>query len=267
MKILDLHQFERFRNVHSVKVLRHKELSFDLWEKRETGQFGHYQDGQSWDIFGSARYIISFIAERNRCAKFVGVWEVISKRKKKPRGFKYKTKELPGFKDLEGRLIIQWGEGAKSWAQWLHRKGNKHIVELLPSNYVMDFPGYYKFALSYDKLAKMVNNPDSNREWQRMLSSARGVYLVLDKCTGKQYVGSAYGVGGIWARWKSYVKSRSGGNARLKKVLKRNPTQYKQFQFSILRVLEPSATKKEIIGEEVITKKKLGSNSFGLNSN
>lgn len=81
MKLSDLHQFENFRNDRSVKVLRHKDSRRDLWELRKSGRFGHYQNGQSWDVFGSARYIISFIAERNRYAKFVGVWEVISKHK------------------------------------------------------------------------------------------------------------------------------------------------------------------------------------------
>lgn len=267
MKLSDLHQFENLRNDRSVKVLRHKDSRRDLWELRKNGRFGHYQNGQSWDVFGSARYIISFIAERNRYAKFVGAWEVISKHKRKTKGFRYRTKELPGFKELEGRLIVRWGEGTRSWAQWLHRQGNKDIVELLPPNYVMDFPGYYNFTLSYDQLTTMVKNPDSNREWQRMLSSVSGVYVLLDQRTGKQYVGSAYGAGGIWARWKSYVKSQSGGNLLLKQLLARSPSRYKQFQFSVLRVLEPSATKDEVIDQEVLTKKKLGSRAFGLNSN
>ena len=267
MKLSDLHQFEQLRNDRFVKVLRHKDSRRNLWELREKGRFAHYQNGQSWDVFGNARYVISFIAERNRYAKFVGVWEVISKHKKKTKGFRYKTKELLGFKELEGRLIVRWGEGTRSWAQWLHRQGNKDIVELLPPDYVMDFPGYYNFTLSYDQLAIMVGNPDSNREWQRMLSSVSGIYVLLDQRTGKQYVGSAYGAGGIWARWKSYVKTLSGGNLLLKQLLEKNPSRYKQFQFSILRVLEPSATKDEVFAQEVLTKKKLGSRAFGLNSN
>lgn len=267
MNILDLPQFEPFRRDHSVKVLRHKDSRRDLWELRRKGMFERYQNGQSWDVFGRACYIISFIAERNRFAKFVGVWRVVSTHKKEPRGYRYRTKQLPGFEDLEGRLVVRWGEGTRSWAQWLHRQGNKEIVELIPPNYVMEFPGYYNFTLSYDQLATVVRNPDSNREWQRMLSSVSGVYILLDQHSGKQYVGSAYGAGGIWARWKSYAKSPSGGNALLKELLARTPTRYRQFQFSILRVLEPSATKDEVISQEVLAKKKLGSRAFGLNSN
>jgi len=267
MKLLDLPQFARFLSERNVKVLRHKDSKLDLWELRNDGTFIHYQNGQSWDVFGNARYVISFIAERNRYAKFVGVWEVLSKHKKKTRGYRYRTKELAGFEDLEARLVVRWGEGTRSWAQWLHRRGNKDIVELLPQNYVMDFPGYYNFTLSYDQLSTMVKNPDSNREWQRMLSSVSGVYVLLDRRTGKQYVGSAYGAGGVWARWRSYVDSPSGGNALLKDLLEASPGRYKQFQFSILRVLEPSAQRDEVIYQEVLTKRKLGSRAFGLNVN
>jgi hypothetical protein len=267
MKLLELHQFDRFRDDQNVKVLRHKDSRRDLWELHNKGKFGNYQNTQSWDVFGSARYVISFIAERHKYAKFVGVWEVISKSKRKTKGFKYRTKEISGFQELEGRLIVRWGEGTRSWAQWLYHQGNKEIIEILPPNYVMDFPGYYNFTLSYGQLATMVHNPDSNREWQRMLSSVNGVYLLLDQRAGKQYVGSAYGSGGIWARWKSYVRSPSGGNILLQELLENHPGHYNSFQFSILRVLEPSATKDEVIAQEALTKRKLGSRAFGLNSN
>jgi hypothetical protein len=267
MKISDLHQFDKFCNDRLVKVPRHKDSHRDLWELRRRGRFERYQNDQSWDVFGNAHFIISFIAERHGYAKFVGVWAVISKHKKKTKGFRYKTRELAGFKELEGRLIVRWGEGTRSWAQWLHRQGNKDVVEMLPPNYVMDFPGFYNFTISYNQLSMMVNNPDSNREWQRMLSSVSGIYVLLDQQTGKQYVGSAYGADGIWARWRSYVKSPSGGNILLKQILEKSPFRYIQFQFSILRVLEPSATKDEVIEQEALIKRKLGSRTFGLNSN
>lgn len=267
MRILDIKQFERFVSDKTVKVLRHKDSRRNLLKLCEDGGFEHYQNLQSWDVFGDAKYIISFIAERNKYAKFVGVWEVISKKERVLKGYIYRTRALAGFEQLAGRLIVRWGEGTRSWAQWLHKQGNKEIVELLPPNYVMDFPGYYNFVLTYSQLTKMIHNPDSNREWQRMLSSVSGVYVILDQKSGKQYVGSAYGAGGIWSRWKTYVKSLYGGNLLLKELLTDFPKRYDQFQFSILRVLEPSATKDEVIAQEVITKQKLGSRTFGLNSN
>lgn len=131
----------------------------------------------------------------------------------------------------------------------------------------MDFPGYYDVILSYSELREMINNPDSNRKWHRMLISISGVYLILDKISGKQYIGSAYGKNGIWGRWKKYSKNPSGGNELVKKLLDKKPNAYENFQFSILRVLEHSSTKDEVIQQESCIKIKLGTRVFGLNEN
>lgn len=267
MKLLQLPHFERFRYSHDVKVLRHKDSNVDLWSLHSEGRFDHFQNGQGWDVFGSARFVISFIAEGTKYAKFVGVWEVLSKQQKRDGGFLYRTRKLSGFDDLKERLIVQWGDGTRSWAQWLHRQGNKDVFELLPPNYVMEFPGFYRLVLSYDQLKRIVDAPDAHREWQRMLSSVSGIYAILDRTSGKQYIGSAYGKGGIWSRWKNYAKSPSGGNILLTQILNKGSNRHKNFQFSILRVLEPSATKDEVIEQERLLKQKLGSRAFGLNSN
>jgi hypothetical protein len=268
MRILDLSHFLQFQGNRLVKVLRHRDTKTDLWALLHEGTFEDYQNTQSWDVFGSARFVISFIAERYNYAKFVGVWEVTGKaRNPSGRGFRYTTRKLDGFDDLTARLIVRWGDGTRSWAQWLHRKGNKEVSEMLPPDYVMEFPGYYDFQLSYAQLQQMVNNPDSNREWQRMLSSVSGVYIILDRESGNQYVGSAYGKGGIWGRWKTYAKNPSGGNKLIKELLRIDPGRRNFFQFAILRVLEPACTKDQVIAQECIIKSKLGSRAFGLNEN
>jgi hypothetical protein len=140
------------------------------------------------------------------------------------------------------------------------------LFEILPPNYAGSCPGYYDIQLPYDKLREIVNHPDSNREWQRTLSSVSGVYLILDPKSGKQYVGSAYGREGIWSRWKSYAKSPSGGNKFLKDLLKKDPGRYRCFQFSIMRVLEPSTVKAAVLAQEALVKTKLGSRATGLNA-
>jgi hypothetical protein len=267
MKLSDFHLFDWTHGRKDVKVLRHRDPKTDLWELRRASTFGDYQDGQSWDVFGRAKYVISFIAERNCYAKFVGVWQVEAKSRKPTGGFKYTTLELPGYSELGGRLIVEWGEGTRSWAQWLHTAGDKTVTELLPQNYVMDFPGFYNFILSYDQLTTMIANPDSNREWQRMLSSVSGVYVILHQSTGKQYIGSAYGAGGIWERWASYAKSPCGGNHLLRELLRKDPSSHKSFRFSVLRVFESGTTSDEVLGQEALMKQKLGSRTFGLNSN
>ncbi|WP_316674757.1 GIY-YIG nuclease family protein [uncultured Tolumonas sp.] len=268
MYILDLKHFERFKESKKVKLLRHKDDKYDLLNMMQEGKFENYQNKQSWDVFGDAEYIISFIADRDRYAKFIGVWQVIDKSKnEETNDYSYTTIECDGYEDLKGRLIINWGEGTRSWAQWLHSKGNKKISEVLPENYVMDFPGFYDFQLTYNELKVMISNPDSNREWFRMLSSTSGVYIILDSLTGQQYVGSAYGKGGIWQRWGFYAKNPTGGNKLINELLLERPDAYKNFKYSILRVLEHSSTKETVIEQENLIKTKLGSRAFGLNVN
>jgi hypothetical protein len=267
MKLLDLAQFGMFKDSRLVKVLRHRATDLHLWTEVHSGRFQAYQNVQSWDVFGDAQYIISFIAERDDYAKFVGVWEVLSKEPRVPRGFRYRTKQLNGFEDLTERLVVRWGGGARSWGQWLHRKGNKEISELLPAHYVMEFPGFHEVSLGYSQLRDIISHSDAHREWHRMLSSVSGVYVILDTVSGTQYVGSAYGQGGILGRWRCYTKNPSGGNKRIKELLTENPGRHEHFQFSILRVLEPGSTKEQVIAQETLTKRKLGSRAFGLNEN
>ena len=267
MKLLDLKQFDEFASSRRVKVLRHRSATEDLWQLVREDQFQRYQNLQARDVFGSAEYVISFIAERHNFARFVGVWRVLSKKEKLHGRFMYKTAEYDGFDELKNRLVVHWGDGTRSWAQWLHKAGNKEVSEILPLNYVRDFPGFYDFVLDYHELKTLIENPDPNREWYRMLRSVAGVYVILDKKSGRQYVGSAYGAGGIWARWKAYAKNPSGGNSLISDLLLNKPNAYKNFQFSILRVLEPNATKDDAISQEKLVKKKLGSRAFGLNAN
>jgi hypothetical protein len=163
--------------------------------------------------------------------------------------------------------VVSWGDGTRSWAQWLHRRGDKDISELLPAHYVKDFPGFYNFTLTYDELCRIVHHPDANREWHRMLSSVSAIYVILDTVSGRQYIGSAYGAGGLWARWTSYSKSGSGGNKLLRELLAAHPGRERTFQFSVLRVLEPGIHKDDVLGHEILMKRKLGSRAFGLNSN
>lgn len=58
--------------------------------------------------------------------------------------------------------------------------------------------------ISYYDLKRKIDNSD---DWCRALRSRKGVYLITDKNTGKQYVGSAYGKDGIFGRWVVYLTS------------------------------------------------------------
>ena len=101
-----------------------------------------------------------------------------------------------------------------------------------------------------------------------MLSVVKGVYLIHDSSTGKLYVGSACGEDGIWGRWKNYVMTNGHGNNKLlKELIINDPMHSNHFNFSILMLLPGSVTHDEAIKKEMLFKKKLGTNSFGLNDN
>jgi len=267
MKLSDLPQFKRFCGRKDVKVVRHRDTTYNLPKLlADEAGFEDYQNGQSRDVFAKAKYLLSFIAERDQYAVFAGVWEVLDQ---EPRGtgIRYRMEKLTGFDDLEKRLVVDWGTGTRSWVQWFHRVGNKDVRELLPPDRIGDFPGFYDFLLPYWQLRQVALHPDAHRDWVRMLSAVAGVYAILDQSTGSFYLGSAYGANGIWQRWKSYAKSAHGGNVELRELLERRPDAHDHFQFSILRVMEPSARKKDVIAHEALLKKKLGSRAHGLNRN
>lgn len=137
----------------------------------------------------------------------------------------------------------------------------------MPEGYVKQFPGYLDFILTYSELAKLIGNPEANREWRNRLSSVAGVYLIIDTTTGEQYVGSASGKQGIWGRWETYVKTKHGGNKQLREVLGNDANNIERFQFTVLRTLPKTLTKREVIEIENLYKKKLNTRAFGLNSN
>ena len=56
-------------------------------------------------------------------------------------------------------------------------------------------------------------------------------------------------------------------NKRLKEILVNNPDYVYNFRFSILMLLPKTITRDEAIEKELLYKKKLGTNSFGLNLN
>ena len=260
------------------KLVRHQSNEVDIERLLSHGQLEIYQSNQDRPVFNGCKYLISFVGEKYSHARLVGVYQVkgVSRdiTRPWPSGYLYPhaasgplwydLEKLPGFADLEKRVVINWGASPRMWHQWLKPR---EVVEILPQGYVLEFPGYDEVLLTYHELCELVANPASNREWHRALSSVAGVYLITDLSGGRQYVGSAHGVDGILGRWKSYARTGHGGNRLLKDLLARNPQTVTGFQFSILRALPTSLTKDEILDNETLYKKKLGSRAHGLNAN
>jgi hypothetical protein len=103
--------------------------------------------------------------------------------------------------------------------------------------------------------------------WKAVLRSKKGVYLLVCKETGAQYVGSATGDNGFLGRWNAYAADGHGGNKLLKERNQRDYT------VSILEMVGSGAQRSEVLVLENLWKEKLGSRAerlgdeFGLNAN
>lgn len=169
------------------------------------------------------------------------------------------------LKEYEGKLFIDWGKSTLSW----HQKGTteKPIVEIRAAG-EKPFPGFEELILTYDVLREIVEDQTSIYEgWRAALKSVKAVYLIVDRETGTQYVGSAYGQDGLLGRWSCYAASLHGNNKRMKELICGYPERYHQFQFSILQVFSKTVPDDEVIQAENLYKKKLMSIRFGMNDN
>jgi len=263
------------------RLVRHQSQRIDIAALYRAGQFDIYQSFQSRPVFSKCDQIISFLGEAGTHAVFVGVYhfdgvtgpctgqlpdDFLFPNMNVSNHYLYALTRDGRFDDLKDRLVIDWGAGTRSWVQKF-RPSDKAVVEVLPKGYIKEFPGFLDFVLRFDELKTMVANPIANREWHRMLGSVAGIYLILDTSTGRQYVGSAYGDGGIICRWSDYARTGHGGNEQLKALFAERPNARQDLQFSVLQTLPSSLTAREVIACEALHKRKLGTRAHGLNSN
>ncbi|MDH5479588.1 MAG: GIY-YIG nuclease family protein [Nitrosomonas sp.] len=251
---------------NKVKYVRHKDRREEYRELiKDRSELLKYQTKQKNDVFKECDYIASFVGIEQSKAVFIGMFKVDGSTET-DYGFKYELNEVDGFDDFKDRLVIDWGKSAITWHQWVN-DNPKNIIELLPKGYLGEFPGLLNFTLDYTELKKLSENIRANREWYLQLSSINGIYLILDKTTGNQYIGSAYGKDGIWQRWGEYAKSGHGGNELLKALCSKDACYCKNFQFTILQSLPSNMSNKDVISVENFYKQKLGTRVFGLNKN
>ena len=255
---------------HDVRLVRHQTnkgnlTPWALWRK-DVDAFELYQRIQRRPVFDKAGQVASFVVTPDGRTLFVGLYEVGSIGTA-PEGMKCPVRgiDVAGFRlyDLTrhdalspyaGRLVIDWGDGARSWVQRAERH-LKPITELAAQEIDPPFPGFLEFQ---ERLSALEALPPG---WRDALGSVRGIYLLTDPEAGENYVGSATGEGGFLGRWFGYAATGHGGNVRMKA---RGATDY---VVTILEVSPSSATVDEIIKREGLWKTKLGTREHGLNAN
>ena len=182
----------------------------------------------------------------------------------------YEGEERTDLKPYFGRVIVKYHKTHQSQCVFFKNIVDKlEVVQILPSIYDgIDFPGYDKIRLSYGQLATIIYR--QKVDWISALQNQKAVYLITDKCSGKLYVGSAYGENGmLLQRWSNYVMNGHGGNKRLKEVVNEFHIEYakKNFQYAILENYNARIDKHIILERENWWKETLGSRAFGLNAN
>lgn len=229
-------------------------------------------DWLNWQVYkGKSKerfikdFIVSFAQINRNKFLFGGIFKITSRI-----GEFYDVEYSKKYKDMIGRLVIEYS-------------GDNSRATVFKPNYIFSnsrISGIYEYKfkgepfISYDLI-----NHDFNAieiivkndliDWRVALSSVFGVYLISDKATGKHYVGSAYGEGGIWSRWTSYINSLHGNNIDLVELFKEKKESYfkENFQFSILEIVSSTKTNEELINKEALWKRKLFSREFGYNKN
>lgn len=240
------------------------------WYIKDRHMFINYQAEQSEDRFKDVDYIVSFIGEEGTTARMVGVYRVLGhdeeKMKRIANGrFFYRMEEVPGFNELNERVIIDWGKSAIKWHQWLH-KNDKEVVAIERKGIDWVCPDYEEIMLSYEQLQRVFN--DQISVWKNKLSSSNCIYVISDSMSGNLYVGSTYNREGIWGRWKDYAATGHGGDVELVKLLEADPDYAKKyFTWAILQVLPLGIQDEKAISIETLWKNKLGRTACALNRN
>jgi hypothetical protein len=111
--------------------------------------------------------------------------------------------------DYVGHLTINWGGGHRAWVQLAHKQ-DKPVLEIRKEIREDPFPDFRQFCWDIDEIAAVP------LEWQSVLKNVKGVYLLVCKETGEQYIGSAKGEESLWARFLDYKRTGHGGNIELK---------------------------------------------------
>ncbi len=244
------------------------------------GEFKEWQEYQTQKNF-SRKYIISLINYAKNKWLFGGVYEVLPVSptlilREESNLFKYQTKLVDCQTDLIGRAFIHYEKYYRASYPTLELIPNDKISMSPRDAYIVsmvdkrisinDFNGFDEVNIDYQTLKAIVS--DNITSWKSALSNVKGIYLIADKLTGKQYVGSAYGEECIWQRWFEYAKNGHGGNKELKELLLNNGEDYKyNFKYSILEVCNMNLGNEYIISRESYWKEVLQTRKFGLNKN
>lgn len=244
------------QNWNPIEVFKNGDISVML-----EGQYWNYHKKKSYKVGQTTIGLVKIKPNEDFWLLFhVGK---VTKDLNRLNGVGYEYESLPNFDKYLGRIIVKY----KNTSQNMIRNAKSvleacELSQILPDAFDNDiFPGYDKVNVSWTELSRVIEKEG----WKTALQNQKGVYLIMDKSTGKKYVGSAYGENMILGRWLSYIKTGHGGNVGLKSLtfdyIKEN------FIYSILDIYKSTTDDQTIIERESWWKDVLQSRKFGYNEN
>lgn len=256
-----------------VRLVRHQDSRlgagrlYEAW-RTDRDAFEDYQAIQGRDVFPVGDLLASFVVTESGKTVFVGMYRVDNVGTCPPGSidpllkhdtsglFRYDLHLTEELADYQDKVVIEWGAGKRSWVQ---RAANqpKPVVEIT-HQYEPRFPGFRAFTRPIDELHRLPSG------WQQVLRSVKGVYLLVDVDSGKQYVGSAKGAESLLGRWMDYAGGGDGGDLALRAAARDG---HRKYQVSVLEVVDENTPDETIEQIESHWKNKLLSRRFGLNRN
>lgn len=231
--------------------------TFDAWQQ--------HQNRRNFE----RKFVISLISLRSPNSwLFAGLHSSGPASQLEDKTFLYPLIEVDECSALNGRLVVNFKRPSRqaylnteSWVDGIT------VTELRASRLaIADFPGFKSVHITKDQLDLIVR--EQLPEWRSALSSVAGVYLISDSKTGKHYVGSATGQGGIWNRWCEYASTGHGGNVELKAIMKELGSDHaRNLRYSVLEIADTHASAVEVLLRESHWKSVLLTREYGLNAN
>ncbi len=179
---------------------------------------------------------------------------------------------LQEFAPLFGRMIVRCVKG-HSFGRYTFNLStylkNAEVIEVLPSLYSGEtFQGYDRVHVPFAKLEKIFNR-EIMPTYHDALEHVAGVYCLTDTNTGKLYIGSATGEGGVAQRWGNYLSSKHGGNVKLRELYHREGAEYfnTYFEFTLLEYYGLSYDPGKVLERESYWKDCLDTRAHGYNDN
>jgi hypothetical protein len=229
-----------------------------LWRKTKN----HFRAGETG---------IGFLNLRNDRWLLVTVKKILEVLPEVTNRIAYTAKEAVEYQKYFGRVVVNYHNTSKG--NMVHKAAGfidkLKVCEVFPAKYGGgEFPGYENVCLSFQELKTIIDRKKS--DWISALENQKAVYLITDRESGKLYVGSATSDKGMLLdRWKSYIKTKHGGNVELKELLNEKGDEYiiKNFQFSLLENYNARTGDDNILKRESWWKDVLQTREHGLNRN